>query len=74
MTPLIVQFSQQYYIYIKKNNRVDIDSIYKQIIKTINFEDVTKDFPDNRIHILINDEIIINKIHVIFVIRQVLFV
>ena len=45
----------------KKNNRVDIDSIYKQIIKTIGFEDVTKDFHDDRIHTLINDEKIINK-------------
>ena len=28
----------------KKSNRTDIDSIYKQIIQTINFEDVTKEF------------------------------
>ena len=45
----------------KKNNRADIDSIYKQIINTIDFEDVTKEFLDNRIHTLINDEKIINK-------------
>ena len=45
----------------KKNNRADIDSIYKQIIKTINFEDVTKEFLDDRIHALINDEKLINK-------------
>ena len=44
----------------RKNNRADIDSIYKQIIKTIDFEDVTK-FLDGRINILINDEKIINK-------------
>ena len=45
----------------KKNNRADIDSIYKQIIKTINFEDVTKEFLDDRIRTLINDEKLINK-------------
>ena len=44
-----------------KNIRADIDSIYKQIIKNINFEDVTKEFLDDRIHTLINDEKIINK-------------
>ena len=27
----------------KKSNRADIDSIYKQIIKTIDFEDITKE-------------------------------
>ena len=40
----------------KKNNRADIDSIYKKIIETIDFEDVTKEFLDDRIHTLINDE------------------
>ena len=45
----------------KTNNKADIDSIYKQIIKTIDFEDVTKEFLDNRIHTLINDENITNK-------------
>ena len=45
----------------KKNNRADIDSIYKQIIKTIDFEDVTKEILDDRIHTLINDEKITNK-------------
>ena len=45
----------------RKNNREDIDSIYKQIIKTIDLEDVTKEFFDGRIHTLINDEKIINK-------------
>ena len=45
----------------KKNNRADIDSIYKKIIETIDFEDVTKEFLDDRIHTLINDEKIINK-------------
>ena len=45
----------------KKNNRADTDGIYKQIINAIDFEDVTKEFLDNRIHTLINDEKIINK-------------
>ena len=45
----------------KKTNRVDIDSIYKQIIKTIDFEDVIKEFLDDRIDTLINDERAINK-------------
>ena len=45
----------------KKNNRADIDSIYKQIIKTITFEDVTKEFLDHRIHTFINDEKIIKR-------------
>ena len=40
----------------KKSNRPDTDSIYKQIIKTIDFEDVTKEFLDDRIHKFINNE------------------
>ena len=45
----------------KINNRADIDSIYKHIIKTNDFEDVAKEFLDDRIHTLINDEKITNK-------------
>ena len=45
----------------KKNNRADIDSIYKQIVKTTDFKDVTKEFRDNRIDTLISNEKIINK-------------
>ena len=45
----------------KKNNRADIDSIYKQIIKNIDFEDVTKELLDLRIRTLINNEKIINE-------------
>ena len=45
----------------KKNNRADTDSNYKQIIKTIDFEDVTKEFLDGRIHTLTNDEKMIHK-------------
>ena len=46
----------------KNNNRADLDSIYKEIKKSIDFDDVTKEFLDDRIHILINDgEIIKTK-------------
>ena len=38
----------------KKNNRPDLDSIYKEIVKSLDFEHVTKEFLDDRIHILIN--------------------
>ena len=45
----------------KRNSRADIDSIYKQIIKTIDFKDVTKEFLDDRIRKIISNEKIINK-------------
>ena len=45
----------------KRNNGADIDSIYKQIIKTIDAEDVTWEFLDDRIHKLIINEKVINK-------------
>ena len=46
----------------ENNNRSDleIDLIYKEIEKSIDFEDVTKEFLDDRIHTLINDGKIIN--------------
>ena len=47
----------------KKNNRADLDSIYKEIVKSLDFEHVTKEFLDDRIHTLINDGKIINKIN-----------
>ena len=46
----------------KKNNRTDLDSIYKEIVKSLDFEHVTKEFLDDRIHTLINDGKI-NKIN-----------
>ena len=46
----------------KNNNRADLDSIYKEIKKSIDFEDVTKEFVDDRIDKLINDGKIINKL------------
>ena len=45
----------------KINNRANIGSIYVQIIKNIEFEDVTKEFINGRIHTLINYEKVINK-------------
>ena len=47
----------------KKNNRADLDSIYKEIVKSLDFEHVTKEFLDDRIHKSINDGKIINKIN-----------
>ena len=40
----------------KKNNSANINSIYRQMIKTIDPEDVTKEFLDDKIHSLINNE------------------
>ena len=47
----------------KNNNRADLDSIYKEIKKSLDFEDGTKKFLDDRIHTLINDGKIINKLN-----------
>ena len=46
----------------KKHNRADADSIHKQIIKTVDFKNITKEFLDGIIHTLITDEKIIDKI------------
>ena len=48
---------------LKNNDRADIDNIHKQIIKTANFEKITKEFLGDRIHTLITDGKIINKIN-----------
>ena len=39
----------------KNNNRADPYSIYKEIKKSLDLENVTKEFLDDRIHTLIND-------------------
>ena len=44
----------------KNNNRADVNSIHKHIIKIVDFEDVTKECLDDRIHTLIMDGKIIN--------------
>ena len=46
----------------KKHNRPDVDSIHKQIIKTVDFENITKEFLDDIIHTLITDGKIIDKV------------
>ena len=46
----------------KSNNRANLDSIYKEIKKSLDFQDVTKEFLDDRIHTLINNDKIINKL------------
>ena len=34
----------------KNDNRIDLDDIYKEIKKSLGFEDVIKEFIDDRIH------------------------
>ena len=46
----------------KSNNRANLESIYKEIKKSLDFQDVTKEFLDDRIHTLINNDKIINKL------------
>ena len=45
------------------NNRANLDSIHKEIKKSLRFEDVTKEFLDNRNHALINNGKIISKLN-----------
>ena len=60
MTLWIIQLSQQNYRYVKR--AIDLTlTVFINIIKTIDFEDVTKEFLDDRIHKFINNEKIINK-------------
>ena len=47
---------------LKNDNRADVDS-YKQIRKKFDFENITKEFLDDRIHTLISDGKIIDKIN-----------
>ena len=47
----------------KKKRKRDIDSIHKEIIKTIVFKDTTKDQLQGRINILLINEKLINKIN-----------
>ena len=49
---------------LKKNRkRTDIDSIHKEMVKTIDFKDTTKDDLQDRITILLINEKLINKIN-----------
>ena len=47
---------------LKNDNRADVDSC-KQIRKKFDFENITKEFLDDRIHTLISDGKIIDKIN-----------
>ena len=47
----------------KNSNRANFDNIYKEVKRSLDFEDVTKEFLDDRIHALINDRKIINKLN-----------
>ena len=47
----------------KKEKRADIDSVHKEIIKTIDFKDTTKDDLQDRINIVLINEKLINKIN-----------
>ena len=47
----------------KSHNWVDVNRIHKQIRKTVDFENITKELLDNRIHTLIADRKIINIIN-----------
>ena len=47
----------------KNNNRADLDNIYKEIKKSLDFEDLPKEFLDDRIHTLINNGKILNKLN-----------
>ena len=47
----------------KNNNRAGVHNIHKQITKTVAFEKITREFLDDRIHTIITDRKIINKIN-----------
>ena len=44
----------------KNHSRADVESIHKQIIKTVDFENIIKDFLDDRNHNLTTDGKIIH--------------
>ena len=46
-----------------QNNRADRNSVHKEIIKTIDFEKISKSFLDDRINMLIQNDKIINKLN-----------
>ena len=39
-----------------QNKRTDRNSVHKEIIKTIDFVKISKNFPDNRINMLIQND------------------
>ena len=46
-----------------QNKRADRNSVHKEIIKTINFEKISKNFLDDRINMVIQNDKIINRIN-----------
>ena len=50
----MILFSQWYSKYVKIIIEADVDSIHKQIIKTVDFENIAKEL-DDRIHTLTTD-------------------
>ena len=48
---------------IGQNRRADRNSVHKDIIKTIDFEKISKSFLDDRINMLIQNDKIINKLN-----------
>ena len=46
-----------------KNKRADCNSVHKEIIKTNDFEKISKSFLDDRINMLIQNDKIINKLN-----------
>ena len=63
--PQTISFDQNIFTVINDLKKTlkcpDIDSIYKEIIKTIDFEDTTKDDLQDRINVLLINEKLINK-------------
>ena len=62
----IISFDQNIFTVInelKKKRKLDIDSIHKEIIKTIEFEDSTKDDLQDRIKIILINEKLIDRIN-----------
>ena len=49
---------------IRKNqNQADVDNTHKQIVKTADFDNITKEVLADRIHTLIIDGKVVNKIN-----------
>ena len=47
----------------KNQNQADVDNTHKQIVKTADFDNITKEVLADRIHILIIDGKVVNKIN-----------
>ena len=47
----------------KNSNRAGVDSIYQQVIKVVDFENIFIEFLDDRIHKRVTDRNVISKIN-----------